>query len=342
MALEDECAPPAPVRASPGPGPGSGGTTRPSLPCTPARTLADVDARAEIKDFLTSRRARVTPDTVGLPSLGGRRRVPGLRREEVAMLAGVSVDYYTRLERGNMAGVSEEVLEAIVQALRLDDAERSHLFDLARSVSSSAAVRRRRSRRPTPTVRPALQWLLDSISTPAAVRDTTSTFLAWNMMAQALYAPLLAEPAPELAHRAPNMARFVFLDPRSRSFFPNWQQSAEDTVAILRLAAGHELANPAISELVGDLSTRSREFASLWAVHDVRHVCRSSKVIVHPVVGELDLVYEPMSLGTNPDLTMLVYSAEPGSATADALRLLESWAATTQSAAAQSVRSTQP
>ena len=293
------------------------------------------DPRAQIKEFLTSRRARVTPEMVGLPVVGTSRRVPGLRREEVALLAGVSVDYYTRLERGRAAGASEEVLDALASALLLDDAERQHLFDLARSVSSTGRSRRRRPRAGRAALRPGVQWLLDSMTAPALVADSLSTYVASNLMARALYSPMFLDPAPQATGREVNMARFVFLDPRSRDFFPNWDSGAEDLVAMLRLAAGAGPTDPRLTALVGELSTRSREFSRLWARHDVRYVCRGEKVIRHPVVGELRLAYEPMPLTTAPGMRMTAYAVEPGSPSQDALQLLASWAATEPAPAAE-------
>ena len=307
-----------------------------NVPASPATGVsAPVDARTEIKDFLTTRRAKVTPQMAGLPVVGGNRRVPGLRREEVAMLAGVSVDYYTRLERGRAAGASEEVLDALASALLLDDAERQHLSDLARSVSSTGRARRRRPRAGRAALRPGVQWLLDSMTAPALVADSLSTYVASNLMARALYSPMFLDPAPQATGREVNMARFVFLDPRSRDFFPNWDSGAEDLVAMLRLAAGAGPTDPRLTALVGELSTRSREFSRLWARHDVRYVCRGEKVIHHPVVGELRLAYEPMPLTTAPGMRMTAYAVEPGSPSQDALQLLASWAATEPAPAAE-------
>ena len=307
-----------------------------NVPASPATGVsAPADARTEIKDFLTTRRAKVTPQMAGLPVVGGNRRVPGLRREEVAMLAGVSVDYYTRLERGRAAGASEEVLDALASALLLDDAERQHLFDLARSVSSTGRARRRRPRAGRAALRPGVQWLLDSMTVPALVADSLSTYVASNLMARALYSPMFLDPAPQATGREVNMARFVFLDPRSRDFFPNWDSGAEDLVAMLRLAAGAGSTDPRLTALVGELSTRSREFSRLWARHDVRYVCRGEKVIRHPVVGELRLAYEPMPLTTAPGMRMTAYAVEPGSPSQDALQLLASWAATEPAPAAE-------
>ena len=306
-----------------------------NVPASPATGVsAPADARTEIKDFLTTRRAKVTPQMAGLPVVGGNRRVPGLRREEVAMLAGVSVDYYTRLERGRAAGTSEEVLDALASALLLDDAERQHLFDLARAISPTGRTRRR-PRTGGAALRPAVQWLLDSMTVPALVSDSLSTYVASNLMARALYSPMFLDPAPQATGREVNMARFVFLDPRSRDFFPNWDSGAEDLVAMLRLAAGAGPTDPRLTALVGELSTRSREFSRLWARHDVRYVCRGEKVIRHPVVGELRLAYEPMPLTTAPGMRMTAYAVEPGSPSQDALQLLASWAATEPAPAAE-------
>ena len=286
------------------------------------------DLRAQIKEFLTTRRAKVTPDMAGLPVAGGNRRVPGLRREEVAMLAGVSVDYYTRLERGNMAGASAEVIEALARALMLDDAEREHLINLARACSATGRVRRRPDRTRSAPVRRAVQWILDAITMPAVVRDEVGTYVAANTMARALYSPLFLEPADDVAADRPNMPRFVFLDPRARTFFPHWDRGAEDLVAMLRLAAGANPAGSGLQALIGELSTRSREFAALWARHDVRYACRGDKIIDHPVVGRVHLSYEPAAMASDPRLTMVVYGVEPGSPSADAMRLLSAWAAT--------------
>lgn len=289
------------------------------------------DPRAELKDFLTSRRARLSPQMVGLPLVAGRRRVPGLRREEVAMLAGVSVDYYTRLERGKMAGASQEVLDSLSAALQLSDAEHQHLLDLAQAVTPSGRTRNRHRRTTPPQVRPGTQWILDAMPAPALVQDTLGTYVATNLMARALYSPLFLDPAPQLAGLPPSMARFVFLDPRSHDFFPNWRRSAEDLVAMLRLAAGASPASSALQALVGELSTHSRDFVDLWARHDVRYVCRGQKVLNHPVVGELRLAYEPTTMVSAPGLRLTVYGVEPGSASEERMRLLASWAATGQS-----------
>jgi len=280
-----------------------------------------VDNRADAREFLSSRRAKITPEMAGLPTYGGRRRVAGLRREEVALLAGVSVDYYTRLERGNLSGVSESVLDSLARALQLDEAERAHLFDLARAANTSPRTRRRSAPR---QVRPSLQRLLDSITTaPAWVRNGRMDFLAANRLGYALYSEVFADPV-----RPANNARYVFLDPRSQSFYSDWEQGANDLVAILRSEAGRDPYDRDLHDLIGELSTRSETFRTRWASHNVRFHRTGIKRLHHPVVGDLELTYEAMEFPADPGLTMFVYTAEPGSASEDALKLLASWAAT--------------
>ena len=281
-----------------------------------------MDAKSEIREFLTSRRARLTPEQAGLPTFGsGSRRVQGLRREEVALLAGVSVDYYTRLERGNLNGVSETVLEALARALRLDETERRHLFDLARATHTATPRRRRRARQ---QMRPAVQQMLDAMTTvPAFVRNGRLDILGVNRLGRALYTQHFdshAQPA--------NTARFVFLDDRSTSFYANWDTVAADVVAILRAEAGRDPYDRALSDLVGELSTRSEHFRTLWATHNVRTHDSGVKHMHHPLVGELILSFESMELVADPGLTMFVYTAEPGSKSEQALNLLASWTAT--------------
>lgn len=280
-----------------------------------------MEHQTEIRDFLTSRRSRITPDQAGLPAYGGNRRVKGLRREEVAMLAGVSIDYYVRMERGNLAGASDSVLDGLARALHLDEAERDHLFDLARR---SDAVRPTRRRPPTRHVRPSIQLLLDAITeTPAMVRNDRHDMLAANEMARALYAPLLADP-----HRPANTARFVFLDPASKSFFSDWDLAADDVAAMLRSEAAKNPYDKPLTALIGELSTRSEVFRQRWAAHNVRFHRTGFKRLHHPVVGELELNFEAVEFPADPGLTLIVYTAEPGSPTADALKMLASWAST--------------
>jgi transcriptional regulator with XRE-family HTH domain len=281
-----------------------------------------VDNRSEIRDFLATRRARITPEQAGLLPGGGRRRVPGLRREEVAVLAGVSTDWYIRLEKGHIAGVSEDVLEAVARALQLDDAERRHLFDLARAAKPSRAPRRRSKL----TVKPRVQWLLDSMSTSAVIAlNGRMDILAANTLGRALYSPVFDAP-----RRPANIARFQFLDPRAQDFHPDWDGAANTTVAILRTEAGRDPHDQDLRDLIGELSTVSEEFRTRWAAHDVRIHRTGIKTFRHPAVGTLDLIYHSTTLPTegHEDLAMTAYTAEPGTPSEDALKLLASWAAT--------------
>ena len=304
------------------------GNDRTSQPASTGRRVEDVENRNEVREFLASRRARVTPEQAGLPIYGANRRVTGLRREEVAMLAGVSVDYYTRLERGNLGGASESVLEALAGALRLDEAERAHLFDLAKAANSGATSANARCRTTSHRVRPSVQRILDAITgAPAWLRNGRMDFLAANRLGAALYAPLLASPA-----RPTNNARFLFLDPGSKDFYVDWDRSANDTVGILRSEAGRNPYDRALSDLIGELSTRSEEFRTRWAAHNVRFHRTGTKHVHHPVAGDLELTYEAMEIPTDPGLTVLVYTAEPDSPTQEALNFLVSWAETQQHA----------
>ena len=296
-----------------------------------------MDNRNEVREFLATRRARLAPNQVGLPVLGGTRRVAGLRREEVALLAGVSVEYYTRLERGSLRGVSESVLEALVRALQLDDTERAHLFDLARAANSTASmVRTRRS--PSPgQIRPSVHRVLDAITAPAWIRNARSDVLALNPLGRALYAPVLDSPV-----RPANTARFLFLDPSSSDFYIDWEQTATELVGVLRAEAGRNPHDRSLSNLVGELSTRSEEFRVRWAHHDVRQHRAGAKRLHHPIVGDLDLTYEALELAADPGLGLVVYTAEPGSPTQDALTLLATWVATVEARASTTPESDIP
>ena len=281
-----------------------------------------MDSRNEIRDFLISRRARITPEQAGLPVYGGNRRVSGLRREEVAMLAGVSVDYYIRMERGNARGVSDSVLENLARALHLDEAERAHLYDLARAANNGARAPRRPARQ---QVRPAVQRLLDAMTmAPVYVRNGRMDVLAANRLGRALFAPLFGSPA-----KPTNMARFIFLDPAAPAFYQEWDRLASDTVALLRAEAGRNPTDRGLSDLIGELSTRSDIFRIRWADHNVRQHRSGIKHFHHPVVGDISLAYESLELVADPGLVLNGYSAEPGTASEDALNLLASWAATT-------------
>jgi transcriptional regulator with XRE-family HTH domain len=281
--------------------------------------------RAEIREFLSTRRARITPEQAGLPSYGGdRRRVPGLRREETALLVGVSPQYYIRLERGDATGVSESIIDGIAHALRLDAAERAHLLDLLRTAStpSRRASRSRSRTSATPTVRPTIQRLVDAMPTvPAVVLSARLDVLAHNALGRAVFAPWYDVPGPT------NNARLVFLDPRSQTFFREWDVVANDTVALLRAEAGRDPYDRALSDLVGELSTRSNDFRTRWAAHDVRLHSTGIKKLHHPTVGELDLPYESLPLEPGATTSLVTYLAEPGTPTHDALNLLASWTA---------------
>ncbi|QKW23766.1 helix-turn-helix domain-containing protein [Kitasatospora sp. NA04385] len=282
-----------------------------------------MDNSQEVREFLTSRRAKITPDLVGLPA-GPRRRVPGLRRGEVAALADVSAEYYARLERGHLSGASAAVLEAVARALRLDDAERSHLFHLARAADGSDVLTRpRRAPGRAPQPHPSLQWTLDAITGgPAFVRNGRADLIAANPLARAFYHQVHEDPGNQ-----DNLARFQFLDPAARRFHPDWDAHADTTVAILRTEAGRNPHDRDLHDLVGELSTRSEEFRVRWGAHDVRHHGTGTKHFHHPAVGDLTLSYEVMRLTVDPDLVLTVYTAEPGSPSAERLPLLASWGA---------------
>jgi hypothetical protein len=289
-----------------------------------------MDNQAEVREFLTSRRAKITPELAQLAH-SGHRRVPGLRRSEVAGLAGVSVEYYAKLERGSLGGVSAGVLEAIARALQLDDAERRHLFLLAQAADgTAAAMRPRRSAPKHWSIPPSLQWALDAITTgPAIVGSNRSDLLAANHLGRALYADVYADPT-----RPPNLARFAFLDNAAHRFYPDWDYTADVTVANLRTAAGQDPHDRDLHDLIGVLSTRSEEFRRRWGSHNVRTHAGGAKHYRHSVVGELSLAYETMDLRSDAGLSMTIFTAEPGSPSAQALALLASWAATQESVGA--------
>jgi transcriptional regulator with XRE-family HTH domain len=280
-----------------------------------------VDHRRNVQDFLASRRARVSPEQAGLPSYGGKRRVQGLRREEVAMLAGLSVDYYARLERGHLAGASGSVLEAVARALQLDDAERQHLFDLARSGEASP-VRRPRRPKPVAAPRPAVLAILAGMTTvPAYARNAGMDILAANDLCQALYGGVLDEDRLPL-----NLARFVFLEPHSRGFFVDWESVADDLAGALRVQAGRNPRDRSLSDLIGELSTRSEEFSTRWARQNVRLHRTARKRLHNHVIGDIELTGNALEL-VGDDLTLIAYTAEPGSPAEDQLQLLAAWSA---------------
>ncbi|MGC9535520.1 helix-turn-helix transcriptional regulator [Streptomyces sp. UG1] len=289
-----------------------------SMPGPAAGTGRGLDPRTELSEFLRTRRARLKPEDVGLPDFGRHRRVPGLRREELAQLAGVSVAYYTRLEQGNGRNVSTEVLDAIARALRLSDAEHAHLTHLAKPKQHKKKPASR-----TEQVRPALRQLLDSIhDVPAYISGRRSDILAWNGMAAAVFGDWAELPAKER-----NWARLVFLRPEYRELFMEWDQKASDMVAFLRMDAGCHPDDPRLSALVGELSVKSEEFRQLWAAHDVKEKSYGVKRLRHPLVGELTLNFESFRLTDGTEQNLITYHAEPGSPSAEALRLLASWGA---------------
>ncbi len=293
--------------------------------------------RGEIRDFLAGRRARITPAQVGLPT-STRRRVAGLRREEVAVLAGVSTEWYTRLEKGHIGGVSEDVLDAVARALRLDDDERTHLFDLARS---SRPASRTPSRRRDVEVPPRVRWMLDSMTMSSAfVRNGRTDIVAGNPLARALLGPMFDSPTIDQRGR-PNIARYVFLDPGARDFFVDWDAAGAATAALLRAEVGREPRDRALRELVGELSTLSPEFRGQWAAHDVLMRHDGVKRLQHPDVGHLDLTFQSLDLPLPSRAVhdLIIYTAEPGTASEDRLRLLASWAATPSRAAQPTRRS---
>ena len=282
-----------------------------------------MDNRNEVRAFLTSRRAKVSPEQAGLPAYGNRR-VAGLRRGEVAALAGVSVEYYTRLERGNLAGASDSVLEAVARALRLDETETEHLHHLARAAGPQPA-RARARRAKTPEVRPAIRWVLDSITgSPAFLRNHRFDILVANPLGMALYAPMFAS-NPTLPV---NSMRFTFLDPHAQAFYPDWAQVARSAVAALRIAAAQHPDDQQLVNLIGELSMRSEPFRGWWAAQDVYVHRHGAKRFRHPAIGELELAFEALELSGDDALTVLTYSAEPGTPSGDGLELLASWAAT--------------
>lgn len=284
-------------------------------------SLGTMDNRAEVREFLMSRRAKITPERVGLPSIGNRR-VPGLRRSEVATLAGLSVEYYSKLERGTIGGASASVLEALARALQLNETERAHLVDLARAADGIPTSGRHR--RPTAPARPphqALQWVLDSIKDSVAfIRSDEQDLVAVNELGRAFYSPVIGD-----GGRTPNLARFQFLDPASKDFYPDWELFAQMCVAIIRNAAGKDPHHRGIQDLVGELSTRSETFRELWAAHDVRTHGTGTKRFNHPDVGKLNLAYEELSVTAEEGLVLMIYAAEPGSESYQKLQMLASW-----------------
>lgn len=297
-----------------------------------------MDNRHEVRDFLTTRRERLTPEQAGVPFFGGKRRVKGLRREEVAMLAGMSTDYYTRLERGNLAGVSPAVLEALARALHLDEAERAHLLNLADTANTAqraAAGRPLRRAANRTGVRQGVHRILDTINAPAYARNGCMDILAINRLGRALYADACGGGARF------NLARYLFLDPRSQDFYRAWETVAADCVAALRTQAGRTPYDRGLTDLIGELSTRSDQFRTWWATHNVRLHYTATKAMHHPIAGDLELTGEALHLPGDPDLTIVTYTVEPASPSAQALAFLSSWS-TRDAAAGDTNQPTRP
>lgn len=293
-----------------------------------------MDNRNEVREFLTTRRARLSPENAGI-ARGSNRRVPGLRRGEVAVLADVSVEYYAKIERGNLVGASDSVLDSIARALQLDDAERAHLFDLARAATGRESIAPRRKTKSW-APRPALQLVLDTIATgPAFIRNGRMDVLATNALGRAFYDEVFEAPA------GGNLARYAFLDERSHRFYPEWDTAADITVAILRTEAGRNPYDRDLQDLVGELSTRSDEFRTRWGAHNVRHHTSGSKNFHHHAIGDVTLTYEAFDVTAEPGLNFLIYAGDPGSPTEERLRLLASLAATEQQASPTTQPATQ-
>jgi transcriptional regulator with XRE-family HTH domain len=286
------------------------------------------DARGELGEFLRTRRAKIMPGQAGLPNYGGRRRVPGLRREEVALLAGISIEYYTRIERGSVRGISDEVLDALARALQLDDVERAHLIDLVHAANTRPRGGRRGTARDQ--VRPSVQRLLDSMTGVAAfVRNARLDILSANHLGYALYSSAFLDPV-----RPVNLARFVFLDRRSTEFYRDWDRIAHDAVGSLRAEAGRNPHDKALTGLVGELATRSDEFRVRWGGHDVRYYRSGTQPFHHALVGSLTLDYDALEIPADPGQTIVAYSAPAGSAARQALDQLASWTTAPDDAAA--------
>lgn len=288
-----------------------------------------------VRDFLATRRAKITPDLAGIPKGNNLRRVPGLRREEVAMLAGVSVDYYTRIEKGDLSGVSDGILDAVARALQLSDDEIAYLYDLARATHRPSRARGQSNR--APALPRQVQMLINSMSdTPVIVHDVRLDVLGANPLGRALFDLVYTSPTRRSATALPNLASFVFLDPAAAEFYAEPDDAAAVCVRTLRAQAGATPHDRRLTGLIGELSTRSEDFRALWAAHDVGRHRMGTKVLHHREVGELVLGFEQIRLDSAPSITLSAYVAEPASPTAERLQLLAAWTATTTLQAAES------
>ncbi|ROP66495.1 helix-turn-helix protein [Curtobacterium sp. ZW137] len=294
-------------------------------------TLTNMDTGTEASDFLRTRRARISPEAVGLTASATGRRVKGLRREEVATLAGVSAEYYNRMERGKLAGVSESVLYAVARALQLDESEEQHLFDLAHSANAAHALTRPAPKRTPARFRASnrVQRILDGMTElPAYARNGRTDIIAMNPLGAALM-PGLVPNGKEQA----NIARYLFLDPSSQEFYDDWERVARDMVAAFRIEAGRTPFDRSLTDLIGELSTRSNPFRTWWASHNVRLHTSATKTLHNPTVGEVEVTGEALTLASEPDITIITYVTEPASVSEERLRVLASWAASKTTAA---------
>ncbi|BAK36808.1 putative DNA-binding protein [Microlunatus phosphovorus NM-1] len=281
-----------------------------------------------VRDFLSTRRAKITPDMAGLPTGSDVRRVPGLRREEVAILSGVSVDYYTRIEKGDLTGVSDEVLDAVARALHMTDDETAYLYDLARAVRRPARARKRA--KPSSTVPRQAQLLIDSMNTtPVIAHNGCLDILAANPLGRALFSVVYDSPTRRSAAAPPNLASFVFLDPAAGEFYADLDDTAATVVRMLRAQAATTPHESRLTALVGELSTRSEDFRIRWGAHDVGKHRAGSKALHHREVGDLVLGFEELTLDSSPSIALSAYIAEPASPTAERLQLLAALALTT-------------
>lgn len=290
-----------------------------------------MDTHDAISEFLTTRRAKLTPEQVGLPDFGGLRRVPGLRREEVALVAGMSSEYYKRLERGNATGVSDQVIDGVSRALRLNEAEHAHLHDLIRAANAGTRPQQRQRPARQTQLTPGLRQTIDAMSTvPVYVQNGRLDAIGTNAIGRALFSEMLDDARPPA-----NAARFLFLDARAQTFYRDWDAQTRQIVAVLRAEAGRSPFDRKLSDLVGELSTRSDLFRKLWGAHDVREHRTGLKNVHHPVVGDLDLTFQAMDLASERGLQMIVFSAEPGSVTHERLQLLANLTETARGGASQ-------
>ncbi|MEW1861075.1 helix-turn-helix transcriptional regulator [Streptomyces sp. NPDC088194] len=278
-----------------------------------------MDKYGQLADFLQARRGQLQPEDVGLRTYGERRRVPGLRREELAMLAGISAPYYARLEQGQSHNASPEVLDALAGALRLDASERAHLHALARAPRKSRAATRPRPERVSGATRALLAAIAD---TPAIVIGRRSDVLAWNAQGHALFAGHLDPAAPDDPRQRPNMARLVFLDAHIRDLYADWPAKAKAVVGNLRLAAGRHPDDPLLAALIGELTVHSAEFATMWADHRIVACDVADYAMRHPLVGTLTVTQQTLQSPQGEGPALVVATAAPGSPSATALTLL--------------------